>query len=187
MDMAHPGQILLTRAIFDDARQFVRGHPSVGGWSDLPPVVWMIHGDYLFKGNDDPLALFEVGAEGIAPLSPPGDGAKGRKISESGSEQLNKSLPQPPSGHGPAAGFDRQVGGYLRVFNHPALYIVAFVPEGNDEIGVVIMGIVFHDMPQDRFAADFYHRLRTIFSLFHQACTESTGKNCNFHRVVTFF
>jgi serine/threonine-protein kinase len=84
MDLAVPGQILLTRAAFDGARQYVREHPSVEGYigkgAAEPPVLkWMAHGPYLFKGSDDPLEIFEVGGMGIAPLTVPPDSAKARR------------------------------------------------------------------------------------------------------------
>ena len=98
MDIANSSQILMTRSVFDDARQYIRTHPPVEGWTgELPSVVWKIHGDYLFKGSDDPLAIFEVGAESIAALTPPGDGGKGRKVEGSGSDKVIPSLPAPPA------------------------------------------------------------------------------------------
>ena len=105
MDIASGGQILLTRAVFDDARQFVREHPMIDGYNDCPEVVWMVHGDFLFKGSSEPLAIFEAGAKNIAPLTSPEDGLKGKKVSGSGSEQIFPSLPPPPPGS------DNQDGG----------------------------------------------------------------------------
>jgi serine/threonine protein kinase len=101
MDLGSGGQILVTRAIFDDARQYIRKHPSVEGFTDLPPVVWMVHGDYLFKGSNEPLAIFEIGAETIAPLSPPSDGLKGKRVNDDTSGLVIASLPQLPVGDEP--------------------------------------------------------------------------------------
>src|SRR5205814_2932092 len=67
MGLARGSQILLTRAAFDDGRQFVRSHPAVQS-DDLPAMKWVAHGQYLFDGIEEPLEIFEVGAEGIAPL-----------------------------------------------------------------------------------------------------------------------
>jgi len=97
MDLGSGGQILVTRAIFDDARQYIRKHPSVEGFTDLPPVAWMVHGDYLFKGSTEPLAIFEIGAETIAPLTPPSDGLKGKRVNDGTSGQVIASLPQLPA------------------------------------------------------------------------------------------
>ncbi|HEV8607036.1 MAG TPA: adenylate/guanylate cyclase domain-containing protein, partial [Tepidisphaeraceae bacterium] len=71
--LAQPGQILLTRAAFNEARQFVSDHPRWDNATDeeLPKLTWMAHGPYLIKGIDEATEVFEVGAAGIAPLSPP--------------------------------------------------------------------------------------------------------------------
>jgi serine/threonine-protein kinase len=91
MGLACGGQILMTRAAFDDARQYVREHPSVDTKTadspDSPPLKWLAHGRYLFKGYDDPLEVFEVGAEGVAPLSPPQDSEKARRALSHEEEQ----------------------------------------------------------------------------------------------------
>ncbi|MGQ0613380.1 MAG: tetratricopeptide repeat protein [Planctomycetaceae bacterium] len=81
MDLAAGGQILLTRHVFDDARQYVREHPAAPGASQPPPLRWLAHGPYRFKGiDDDPLEVFEVGAAGLAPFRPPPDSGKGRRV-----------------------------------------------------------------------------------------------------------
>jgi len=49
MGLAGGGQILLTRAAFDDGRQFVREHPLVDD-GNPPPIKWVAHGQYLFDG-----------------------------------------------------------------------------------------------------------------------------------------
>ena len=74
MSLARPGQILLTRHVFDDARQYLRQLP--GDAADRPALQWLAHGRYLFKGYDDPLEICEVGEPGIAPLQPPADSDK---------------------------------------------------------------------------------------------------------------
>ncbi|MCG6872033.1 MAG: adenylate/guanylate cyclase domain-containing protein [Gammaproteobacteria bacterium] len=78
MGLATGGQILVTRTVFDDARQYVRAHPPVDG--DTPPLVWLAHGLYHLKGSDGPLEVFEIGAEGIAPLKAPPDNDKARRV-----------------------------------------------------------------------------------------------------------
>ncbi len=80
MDLAEPGQILTTRSVFDDARQFISSHPSVGDETfGMPELQWPAHGRYRLKGYDTPLDIFEVGAEGIAPLQVPSGGAKAER------------------------------------------------------------------------------------------------------------
>ncbi len=83
MDLAEPGQILMTRGAFDDARQYLREHPD--GESELK---WLAHGPYLFKGADEPIPVFEVGAKGTAPLRAPGDSNKARRAVTPGEEEL---------------------------------------------------------------------------------------------------
>jgi serine/threonine protein kinase len=61
--LAKPGQILLTRGVFDLARQD----------SFRPPgkLQWLAHGSYELAGMAEPVELCEVGIEGVAPLAPP--------------------------------------------------------------------------------------------------------------------
>jgi class 3 adenylate cyclase len=80
MGLAGGGQILLTRAAFDAARQYVRSHPHDGAEDvEPPPLRWMAHGRYLFKGLDEPMEVFEVGADGVASFLPPSDRDKARR------------------------------------------------------------------------------------------------------------
>ena len=86
MGLALPGQILITRQAFDDARQYVRDHPT--GATPALQVEWMAHGPYLFKGSEEPLDVFEVGASTIAPLRHPPDGEKARRAVPAGEEAM---------------------------------------------------------------------------------------------------
>jgi serine/threonine protein kinase/class 3 adenylate cyclase len=82
MSLALPGQILMTRAAFDNARQYVReqGGANTDGSGGADGVYkWMAHGRYLFHGADEPLEVFEVGASGLAPLRVPPDTEKARR------------------------------------------------------------------------------------------------------------
>ncbi len=83
MGLASGGQILLTRTIFDDARQYVRELPRLNGEArkeiDSQPLRWMAHGQYLFKGSNEPMDVFEVGSEGLSPLRAPTDSEKARR------------------------------------------------------------------------------------------------------------
>jgi class 3 adenylate cyclase/tetratricopeptide (TPR) repeat protein len=82
MDLGAAGQILVSRAIFDDARRNVREHPATLDDPSPDPRLglrWEAHGRYLFKGADEPIEVFEVGVPGISPLSPPGGSAKARR------------------------------------------------------------------------------------------------------------
>lgn len=72
MDLGAGGQILCSRAIFDDARAIPRDDDLKG----LDTVAWRNHGPYMFKGVDDPHEVCEVGELDHAPLSPPPAGKK---------------------------------------------------------------------------------------------------------------
>ncbi|MCX6879251.1 MAG: protein kinase [Verrucomicrobia bacterium] len=86
MSVALGGQILLTRVPFDEARHFIREHPPVAG-KNMPPLRWLAHGPYRMKGRDEPLDIFEVGAEGLAPLVAPPDGEKAKRLIRPGEEE----------------------------------------------------------------------------------------------------
>ncbi len=86
MSLAVGGQILLTRFPFDEARHFIREHPPVSG-KTMPPLRWLAHGPYLLKGRDEPMDIFEVGAEGFAPLVAPPDGDKAKRAIRPGEEE----------------------------------------------------------------------------------------------------
>jgi class 3 adenylate cyclase/outer membrane lipoprotein-sorting protein/tRNA A-37 threonylcarbamoyl transferase component Bud32 len=75
MSLAEGGQVLLTRAAFDNARQVLKGQDldQVGG------LAWLNHGPYLFKGVEEPVEICEVGEAGKAPLQPPPDVEKARR------------------------------------------------------------------------------------------------------------
>ncbi len=100
MGLAMGGQILLTRSVFDDARQYVRGHPDAAGKSATPSrpdqaqgtpsarieaknlaIRWVAHGRYLLKGmaDNETIEVCEVGAQGVAPLATPPDGEKAKR------------------------------------------------------------------------------------------------------------
>ena len=86
MSLAVGGQILLTRFPFDEARHFIREHPTVAG-CEMPPLCWLAHGPYLLKGRAEPMEIFEVGAEGLAPLVAPPDGEKAKRAIRPGEEE----------------------------------------------------------------------------------------------------
>lgn len=79
-DLARADQILMSEAIFDNARRYVKRHPRIQGVSDLPELRWEAHGDYGFKGFDHVIRVFEVGHPEIAPFSKPPDGPKASAV-----------------------------------------------------------------------------------------------------------
>jgi class 3 adenylate cyclase/predicted Ser/Thr protein kinase len=72
MDLGRGGQILCSRAVFDDARVILRGDDLQG----VAPVAWRNHGPYRFKGLEDAYDVCEVGEDGAAPLEAPGASTK---------------------------------------------------------------------------------------------------------------
>ena len=62
MSLAGGGQTLLTRAAFDAARQNAQADGELR---------WLAHGEYVFKGIEDPVEVCEIGVEGESPLSTP--------------------------------------------------------------------------------------------------------------------
>ncbi len=73
MDLAQGDQILLSRAVFDDARAIL----STDDFPGFPSLAWRNHGPYRFKGVEDSHEVCEVGEEGCARLTPPPATAKG--------------------------------------------------------------------------------------------------------------
>jgi len=63
--LALPGQILMSNAVFNSARQRLSGSQIDA------PMCWEAHGAYLFKDFDDFIPIAEVGIEGFSPLKPP--------------------------------------------------------------------------------------------------------------------
>ena len=55
MSLARGGQILLTRAAFDEARQFISEYPATNGDPGKRALRWMAHGDYVFHGATEPI------------------------------------------------------------------------------------------------------------------------------------
>ena len=80
MSLALPGQILLTEPVYHDAHQYVRQHPRVENQSEQPVLRWLNHGEYMMKGADFPIGIFEVGAVGVAPLQTPPSSEKARRM-----------------------------------------------------------------------------------------------------------
>ena len=52
MDLGGASQILMTRVVYDDAKQFVRQHPDTGLTDQvLAPPSWKSHGSYEIDGG----------------------------------------------------------------------------------------------------------------------------------------
>ena len=83
MDLADAGQILMTRAVYEDARNFVREHPLSVSNGETPALQWKSHGYYEFKGNPETIEIFEAGAVGLAPFSAPESSGKAKRAGSS--------------------------------------------------------------------------------------------------------
>ena len=78
MSLAQGGQILMTRAVFDSARQVLKGE-DIEGVSQLE---WLNHGAYLLKGVDESVDICEVREPGQPGPGPPISSEKAqRKVS----------------------------------------------------------------------------------------------------------
>ncbi len=79
MSLAEGGQILCSRAVFDDARQSLKGIDIEG----LGELEWKSHGFYLLKGRDEPFEICEVGEEKFARYKTPAGNKKARPVNVS--------------------------------------------------------------------------------------------------------
>ncbi len=69
--LAEPSQILLTRGVFDLARQESLAEPG--------RIHWLEHGSYELAGLTEPLEICEVGVDGVAPQRAPRESSHGRR------------------------------------------------------------------------------------------------------------
>ncbi|MBI3418085.1 MAG: protein kinase [Verrucomicrobia bacterium] len=67
MSLAKANQVLMTRPVFDNARQVLRGQDLAG----VGALAWMNHGPYILKGVEEALEICEVGEASVGPLTPP--------------------------------------------------------------------------------------------------------------------
>jgi len=65
MSIARPGQILLSGIAYQLARR------AEGELTTTAPLQWRAHGNYRFKGVADPVQIYEVGEDGVAPFKAP--------------------------------------------------------------------------------------------------------------------
>lgn len=81
-DLARADQILMSEAVFEYARRYVKRHPRIKGAGEFPELRWEAHGEFRFKGFDHPLPLYEVGHPEIAPFDRPEEGPKAQRTEE---------------------------------------------------------------------------------------------------------
>lgn len=70
--LARPGQVLMSSAVADNARQRLDSHAFA------QPVRWQAHGSYTLKGFDEALEIREAGLDGVAPFAAPAASEKAR-------------------------------------------------------------------------------------------------------------
>jgi class 3 adenylate cyclase len=90
MALARGGQTLLTRGVYDLAQRGVVGDPEYADG-----VEWLAHGPYLFQGMEDAFEVYEAGRRGYAPLKPPADSSKARRVLRPGEEEMLGWRPVP--------------------------------------------------------------------------------------------
>src|SRR6516165_7886644 len=56
-----------------------------------------------------------------------------------------------------------------------------FIAKCDDELVQPVRGVIFHDVPKDRFATDLYHRFWAVIGFLGEPCPHSTCENRNFH------
>lgn len=74
MGLALGRQTLLSRSAFDVARR-----AAVGMESEHGQLSWISHGDYMLKGVEESVEVFEVGVPDIGPLMAPSDTEKAQR------------------------------------------------------------------------------------------------------------
>ncbi len=77
MSLSGGRQTLMTQAAFDLARR-----SAVGSAEGAEHLQWLAHGSYLFQGVEEPVEVFEVGAEGVAPLTAPEGSEKVARVAD---------------------------------------------------------------------------------------------------------
>lgn len=78
--LAVPGQVLMSSAVFNSARQRLRGD------GEGRPIEWRAHGLYEFKGVDDAVEVCEAGFKGLSPLTAPAGSEKAHRAVSPGEE-----------------------------------------------------------------------------------------------------
>ncbi len=78
MSLAQADQILMTRAVFDNARQSLRGEE----FADISALEWLNHGRYELKGVEEPVEICEVRAANAATTAPPKTSDKARRVAD---------------------------------------------------------------------------------------------------------
>ncbi|MFO1501293.1 MAG: protein kinase [Verrucomicrobiota bacterium] len=84
MSLAKADQVLMSRGVFDSARQVLKGEDIEG----LASLEWLNHGPYLVKGVEEPIEICEVREIGREAPSPPTSSDKASRQVRAGEEQV---------------------------------------------------------------------------------------------------
>lgn len=84
MSLAQAGQILMTRPVFDNARQSLKGEDL----RDIGHLVYLNHGSFELKGVEEPVDICEVRPARLKPLPAPGLTEKAKPIQQGGDTVL---------------------------------------------------------------------------------------------------
>jgi len=84
MSLAEGGQILVTRGVFDSARQVLKGEDITG----VGQLSWVSHGPYMLKGVDEPVEVCEVAEDAERKPEAPKTSDKAQRRVPSGEEPV---------------------------------------------------------------------------------------------------
>ncbi len=84
MSLAHGGQVLMTRPVFDNARQSLKGEEIEG----IGELEWLNHGRFELKGVEELVEICEVRAAGAVGLAPPTTSEKARRVESAEGEAV---------------------------------------------------------------------------------------------------
>ena len=84
MSLAKASQVLMSRGVFDSARQVLKGEDLEG----VNQLEWFNHGPYRLQGVEEPLEICEVRETGKETLGPPTSSEKAERQVRAGDEQV---------------------------------------------------------------------------------------------------
>ncbi|MSU61907.1 MAG: hypothetical protein EXS31_05855 [Pedosphaera sp.] len=90
LQLAKPGQLLLSRAVFDSARPVLKREEvtKLSGLQELHELSWLNHGPYLLEEIADAVEICEVAVAGREAGGPPTTSAKAQRQVMPGEEQV---------------------------------------------------------------------------------------------------
>ena len=162
-------------------------------------TTWRLNGGYCCLRSVGPMEIDELGNIDVRDTVSIGHAKSGFALN------IRSDAGQPPTRHRLFAGIDerdfprfcRLLMNMHRIFRHVERNVrhmqeivsevffndIALVSATNDEIIQAMLRIHFHNVPQDRFAADLDHRFRAKTGFFTYAGSKTTRKNHGFHLI----